>query len=489
MNTGEAPGYEFEVPRGPRHASGPRHALGHDSLRQLQAPVEPAPRSSVRAASNGVLDVMRNRNWLMGLAAPIMAAIAVGVAVVVVAGGGGNNGAAPSALAAGFPPARPAGAVFTGSAGTSRVVLSAIGAAAATEVAAGGVNGRPALWTSSNGGTDWTRAVLDGPAPLIRAATGQLAGVTHGPAGWLAVGTTLAGTGGPLVASSANARTWTVTGGIAGLGAGDTVAAGVTAGAGGYVIVGHHTLGNSGLAVATAWYAPGLTGWQRAAVSTAIVSTATGPQGASGGDIQMMNAVTATTAGFTAVGATGTGPAAWLSATGRKWQQVQVPAPAGSTRAALNYVAANGGDVVATGTEFSAAGASSPFAEVSANGGATWTQVRLPVPDIGPGTGTTVTALTAAGGGFTAVGTYVTEAGPEVVVWTLPPGTPVTDGAAWTAVTPQGTGLASGSSENAITALAADGATLTGVGFTARLTSSGTPGPQAPTLWQSPIRY
>jgi hypothetical protein len=144
--------------------------------------------------------------------------------------------------------------------------------------------------------------------------------------------------------------------------------------------------------------------------------------------------------------------------------------------------------VVAAGTEFSAAGASRPFAEVSADAGATWTQVQLPVPGIGPGTGTTVTAVTAAGGGFTAVGTYVTQAGPEVVVWTLPPGAQVTDGAAWAMVTPQGKGLASTSAENAITALAADGATLTGVGFTAPLTASGPPGAQQPTLWQSPIR-
>ena len=45
---------------------------------------------------------MRKRNWLMGLAAPILAAVAVGIAVVVIAGGGGSGGAAPSALAAGF---------------------------------------------------------------------------------------------------------------------------------------------------------------------------------------------------------------------------------------------------------------------------------------------------------------------------------------------------------------------------------------------------
>jgi hypothetical protein len=477
MNRGEVPGYEFEVPRGPRHAGGPRHAFGHDPLRQLQrAQPEQAPRSSVRAASGGVLSVMRKRNWLMGLAVPILAAVAVGIAVVVITGGGGNGGAAPSALAAGFPPARLAGASFTGNAGTSRVILTAIGASAGTEVAAGGVNGGPALWASSDGGATWTRAHLSGPSSLTRAATGQLAGVAHGAAGWLAVGTTRAGRGGLLVASSRDARGWTVTGGITR----NAAAAAAAAGPAGYVIVGHQSAGGSGAAVAAAWYAPGLTGWRPAVVGQQ------GQSGASGG--QMMNAVTATGRGFVAAGATGTHPAAWLSADGRTWRPAQVPAPAGAVRAALDYVAANGGNVVAAGTEFSAAGASRPFAEVSVDAGATWTQVQLPVPGIGPGTGTTVTAVTAAGGGFTAVGTYVTQAGPEVVVWTLPPGAQVTDGAAWAMVTPQGKGLASTSAENAITALAADGATLTGVGFTAPLTASGPPGAQQPTLWQSPIR-
>jgi hypothetical protein len=478
MDRGEVPGYEFEVPRGQLYGSGPRYPIGHDPLRELQNPpqAEQERRSSVLAASGGVLAVMRKRNWLMGLAAPILAAVAVGIAAVVVTGGGGGGGAAPSALAAGFPPARLAGASFTGAAGTSRVILTAIGASAGTEVAAGGVNGGPALWASSDGGTSWARAALAGPASLTGAGTGQLAGVAHGTAGWLAVGTALAGKGGPLVASSPDARTWTVTGGIAGAGAGKAVAAAVAAGPAGYVIVGHQSASGSGAAVAAAWYAPGLTGWH-----TAVVT------GASGG--QMMSAVTATARGFVAVGATGTSPAAWLSATGRTWQQASVPLPASAARAALDYVAANGSNVVAAGTEFSATGASRPFAEVSANAGTTWTQVQLPVPDIGPGTGTTVTALTAAGGGFTAVGTYVTQAGPEVVVWTLPPGTQVTEGTGWAAVTPQGKGLAGAGAENAITALAADGATLTGVGFTATLTASGTPSAQQPTLWQSPIRY
>jgi hypothetical protein len=198
----------------------------------------------------------------------------------------------------------------------------------------------------------------------------------------------------------------------------------------------------------------------------------------------MMSAVTATTSGFAAVGSAGTRAAAWLSADGRSWRQVSLAGPAGVARAALEYIAANGASLVAAGTEFTASGASSPFAEVSADAGATWTTVQLPVPDIGPGTGTTVTALTAAAGGFTATGTYVTKAGPEVVVWTLPPGTSVTAGGGWTAVAPQGRGLASANTQNAITALTADGATLTGVGFTI-----GPPAVSGPTLWQSPIRY
>jgi hypothetical protein len=432
---------------------------------------------------------MRKRNWLLGLAAPILAAVAVGIAVVVVAGGGGNAGA-PSALAAGFPPARLAGGNFTGAGATSRVILDAIGASAGTEVTAGAANGGPALWVSVDGGSEWTRAALGGPASLSQAATGELAGVAHGRAGWVAVGTTLAAAGGPLVVSSPDARAWTVTGGIAGPAAGSAVGSAVAAGPAGYVIVGHRSVGRDGAAVAAAWYAPGLSGWRSATVTgtTGTGATGTGATGTGQGQRaaaagQMMSAVAATAGGFAAVGSAGTSAAAWLSADGRSWRQVSLAEPAGAARAALEYVAANGASLVAAGTEFTASGASRPFAEVSADAGATWTAVQLPVPGIGPGNGTTVTALTAAAGGFTATGTYLTKAGPEVVVWTLPPGTPVTAGTGWTAVTPQGLGLASANAGNALTALTAVGATLTGVGFTIGPAGSG------PTLWQSPIRY
>ncbi len=477
MDRGEFPGYEFEA-RGPAH--GPRPVASHDSLRQLRYEpqhAQPSPRSTVLTAGSGVFAIMRGRNWLMGLAVPILAAIVVGIAAVVVAGGSGGTGAAPSALAAGFPPARLAGADFTGPGTQARVVLDAVAASAATEVVAGSAGGGPAVWASSDGGSDWNRAALAGPAALTQAGTGQLTAIAHGPA-WLAVGTTRAGAGGPLVAASPDARSWTVAGTLAGLSGTGVVAAAVAADQAGYVIVGHQAAGAGGAATAVAWYAPGLAGWSQAEVTAS-----------SGADGVMMNAVTVTPHGFAAVGAAGSQPAAWLSATGRSWRRVSLPEPAGAARAALEYVAANGAGIVAAGTEFTASGASRPFAEASADGGATWTAAQLPVPAIGPGTGTTVTALTAAGGGFTAAGTYVTRSGPEVVLWTLSPGTAVTSGAAWAAVTPQGIGLAGTAAQNALTGLTAAGATLTGVGFTAGVGSSGTPGAQQPTLWQSPIRY
>jgi hypothetical protein len=421
---------------------------------------------------------MLARNWVTGLAIPILAAILVGVAAVVIVGGGGGGGAAPSSLDAGFPPARLAGTDFTGATTASPVVLDTIAASAGTEVAAGSADGDPALWVSADGGSTWGRAVLAGPAAFTTAG-GELADVAHGTAGWLAVGTALAGqAGAPIVARSPDGQTWTTTGGVTALpGATDaTVAAAVATGPAGYVIVGHKPPRSAatGTARAAAWYAKAGTGWQRAV----ITQPATGDGGQVRG-AQEMNAVTATARGFAAVGGAGASPAAWLSAAGRTWRLVRLPLPDGAVRAAFTSVAASGSAVVAVGTEVMAAGDSSPFAEVSADAGVTWRPTPLPVPAAGA-TASTITALTATGGGFTATGTYGVPGGEDVVVWTLPSIARAGDG--WTVATPQGTGLAGPGGTQAITALTADGATLTGVGFTA------VSGVRQPTLWQSPIR-
>jgi hypothetical protein len=200
-----------------------------------------------------------------------------------------------------------------------------------------------------------------------------------------------------------------------------------------------------------------------------------------------MNAVTATPTGFTAVGSAGTHPAAWLSATGRTWSLVTLPLPGSAVTAALAYVAASAGRVAAAGSEVTAAGQQLPFAAVSADGGLTWTETTLPAPRPivataanTPNTGgRAVTALAAAGGGFTATGTYGGPGNEDVMLWTVPAG--ASPGTTWTAAALSGTGLA-GPGTHAITALTQAGSMLTGVGFTA------TPAGEQPTIWQSPIR-
>ena len=169
-----------------------------------------------------------------------------------------------------------------------------------------------------------------------------------------------------------------------------------------------------------------------------------------------------------------------------------LPLPAGAASAALDYVAANGGVLAAVGTEVTAAGQHRPFAAVSTDGGAAWTRSRSRCRPRRPAAAS-ATALTAAGGGFTATGTYGPPGETDVVVWTLPgaaAGGP--RGPAWTEAAPQGTGLA-GPGMQAITALTATGATLTGVGFTPPARPAATAAASAstqtePTIWQSPVR-
>jgi hypothetical protein len=407
----------------------------------------------------------------MGLLLPVLAAIAVGVAAVVITGGGGAGGAAPPALDAGFPPARIAVADFGGGSPASRVVLAAVAASAATEVVAGSALGGPAVWVSANGGSTWQSARLLGPSALTSRNSGLLSAVAHGQAGWLAVGSTQAGTGGPLVIGSPDATTWTVAAGAAGLRAPGATATAVAAGLAGYVITGHRG------AVGAAWYSAGLTGWHAATIE---------PAGS--GDLA---AVTATADGFAAVGGSAGAPAAWVSSTGSAWRQVVIARPAGVASAALDFVAAAGREVVAVGTAIASGGSQTPFAEVSADSGATWTPAPLPLPGSAGSVGTAgtaaATALTVAGGGFTVTGTVSASgsADTDVVVWTVPAG--ATPGTAWTVAAPQGTGLAGAGTQNAVTGLTAQGATLTGVGFTAALAGGGY-GAQRPTLWQSPIR-
>jgi hypothetical protein len=240
----------------------------------------------------------------------------------------------------------------------------------------------------------------------------------------------------------------------------------------GYVICDHQNVGQvqNGRVVAArieaaVWWSATLTGWQRGGDATAGALDGTGDR--------QMNAVTATGSGFVAVGSHRDQPSAWTSADGgRTWRQADLPMPVGATRAVLEHVASAGRIVAAVGTAVTTTGQAVPFAASSANGGASWAESALPVPaDL-----TSVTALVAAGGTFTATGTYGSTPGHQnVVVWTS------ANGSAWRAAEPAGKGL-TGPGIQAITGLAVAGSTLTGVGFTA------SPGGEQPVFWQAPVR-
>ncbi|MBV9379445.1 MAG: hypothetical protein JO242_02070 [Streptosporangiaceae bacterium] len=341
-----------------------------------------------------------------------------------------------------------------------QLAVGAIAAAGATQVAVGSADGFPAIWASGDGGTVWTRAAGQTPAVLSRAGVQSLTGVTHGRSGWLAVGgVTAAAAQHPVVVVSANGRRWAAADREPAFAGGGLFTVQAAAGRSGYVIVGRQV--TRGRTTAAAWWSARLTGWRRAGPANALA----GPGG-------QMDAVTAAGAGFAAAGSDGTSPAVWLSPDGRTWSLKPLPLPASAVRAVLQHVAANGQTIAALGTQITAAGSRLPFAAVSANGGATWQESALPVPS----GAATVTALTAAGGGFTATGTFgATPGHQDVVIWMLAHGT------SWSAATPAGRGLA-GPGIQALTALTEVGSTLTGAGFVA------TPAGEQPTLWQSPIR-
>lgn len=370
-----------------------------------------------------------------------------------------------------------------------QLAVTAVAAHDSEQVAVGSANGFPAVWTSTDGGTDWDRAFGSRQSVFRRPGSQQLTSVAYGPRGWLAVGGV---TGGavqhPIVVGSVDGRVWTTVDSEPPFITEGLVITQVAAGPSGYVIVGYQQHPGGGTSAA-AWWSAGLAGWRR--IPSGILDAADGVTG----DRQMLAvaslastpSATATATpsatgiatpsgagspGFVAVGRQGGSPAVWLSRDGQNWTVSALRLPPAAARAVLLHVAAANGTVVATGMIQTPQGALAPFAARSADGGVTWTQSMLPVPR---GTAT-VTALAGAPGNFTATGSYGTTPGNQsVVIWTS------ADGTTWTAATPGGVGM-SGPGISAITALTVSGTTLTGVGFTA------TPATQSPLFWQAPLR-
>jgi hypothetical protein len=312
------------------------------------------------------------------------------------------------------------------------------------QVAVGSANGYPAVWRKTTGGP-WTLVSslaltqpLAGADPGLRALTS----VTHGPAGWLAVGAP-----GPIVLTSADGTVWGMAGGNIAQDLTGVSAVAATSGPAGYVIVGK-LVAAGGSCVADVWWSPNLTSWTRAH----DVNDTTGSS--------QVLAVAAGAHGFVSVGSHDGKPAVWTTANGRSWKTIVLPVPDGAASAVLQQVAINGNRVVAlgqatpaAGTGASTTGASTvPFAELSVDGGATWQQM----PFNSPGPDTTFTALTAAGStGFTAAGLFGQPGQQNVAVWTS------ATGVSWKPS--QSSGL-NGSEAWQIDALAPSGSAVTGIG-------------------------
>jgi hypothetical protein len=341
-----------------------------------------------------------------------------------------------------------------------QLAVNAVAAQGSVQVAVGGANGYPAAWTSTDGGSAWSRA----PGLQNQPGLQQLTSVAHGAMGWLAIGGATAGAPHPIVVVSPTGGSWAAVGTEGAFAGPGLVTEQAAAGPQIYVIVGHQdTQAPDGTvtSIPAAWWSVGLTGWQRAALDTTSGATTT-----------QMTAVTAAATGFVAVGESGDQPSAWTSPDGRNWTQADLPLPIGATRAVLQHVASYGRTAVAAGTAIMQDGSQLPFAASSADNGATWTESALPVPQ----GAAAVTAIAADADGFAVVGTYGdTQAHQDVVVWTS------RDGTTWKTTTPAGPGM-TGRGIQAITGLTPAGGTLTGVGFTA------SPASEEPVFWQSPIR-
>jgi hypothetical protein len=384
---------------------------------------------------------------------PVLVIIAVGAVAVALlshrttmplAERGNRSPATPIVNAAGFT-ALASFAAYPDQQGRdgSELGISSVAAAVGEQLAVGSTDGYPAIWRRGPGDS-WSlaRGAADGVL-AGRPGIETLAAVTHGPAGWLAVGGVISGAAQhPVVVISPEGATWQAADGAPVFGVGGVYAYGATAGQADYVIVGEQVSGNR--VIAATWWSAGLGGWTR------------GGNGDLDGRLRpsAMFAVATVPDGFIAVGSHGSGPAVWTSPDGRQWTVTDVPSPAGASGAVLRQVAAHGARVVATGDAVTAKG-TMPFAEVSADGGASWREVSLPAP----GRQAAVTAITASATGFTAAG----ESGqlgkpvhPVTVVWTS------ADGTNWTAARPVPS--PAGGRVQEIVGLTSAGGTVTGVG-------------------------
>jgi hypothetical protein len=316
--------------------------------------------------------------------------------------------------------------------GAPKLAVKAIASAGGERLAVGSADGYPAIWRQAPSGS-WTLVTSPGDLPA-QSVPVTLTSVTHGPAGWLAVGVP-----GPVVLASTNGTTWRPAAGSIAADLGKITAVSAAAGPRGYVILGRLAV-QGGACAADVWWSADLTSWKRA-------HDVNGTNGSS-----QTLAVAALADGFVSVGSHNGKPAAWVTSDGTTWRTIFLSGPA---NAQLNQIAVIGARVVATGGSDGQGDGSAAFAVSSPDGGATWQQADLQLP----APGTVVTALAAGQRGWIAAGQYGPPGRPRVIVWKLVSGRNTWAQAQVGGITDRGTGKTP-----AITALGVSKDAVTGIG-------------------------
>jgi hypothetical protein len=402
---------------------------------------------------------------------------------VVVAGNSqpatGAAGIRPHLILIGPATRQQVGQAVLAASATPDVTVNALAASDRTLVAAGAAAGSPTLWLATGG--HWAPGGVLLPSAW---RNGALVSVVHGGNGWLAIGRASAAPSAqapvpaappaaqPVILTSVTGTSWAPASELSPLAVPGNALAQAAAGPAGYVVVGSAADGNAaggttvgGTTAPAAWYSKNLGTWAR---TTLPVPGGYAPAGA---PASQALAVTAAGPGFVAVGSAGNTPAAWTSRNGSAWNFTALPLPAGAAGAELTQVTAKGAQVAAAGYAWRAGSPPVPFAAVSADGGRTWRDAQLPTPP-GPAV---VTALTAAGHGFVAMGHTGPPGRPVMLAWWS------ADGLTWQDGIPAGGGPGE-AIVTQINAVAAGNGTLTGAGFAASSTA------EHPVLWHARYR-
>src|SRR5579863_8488070 len=231
-----------------------------------------APRAGALSAGTGA---RRRRSWQAArIGVPAAVIVTVGAGALMMLTGRANDmlaqrastgplsSAAADASASLGIASLGAGATLTGYPGEhGAAAVAALWSAGDTLMAVGYANGHPAVWRHSAGGA-WSLV----SATMFGGLTGHLTSVTHGPAGWIAVGSAIeGGSAAPVAFWSPDGVTWSPLPSLTALAQTDAQFLGVASGPGGYVVVGRQGTGTA--AYASFWSSANLTAWASGASS------------------------------------------------------------------------------------------------------------------------------------------------------------------------------------------------------------------------------